>query len=182
MRIAVYGGSFNPPHVSHGLVAAWALWTEQCDEVWLVPTFGHAFGKELAPFTERLGQCEALARVIGPQARVEAIEAELPTPSYTIDTLNTLAARWPAHSFRLLVGADTLLEKAAWHDWAGIERDFAPIIAGRQGYPGIDGVPDFPGVSSTDIRERLRDGRSVEGLIPDAVLRVLDVQGRRSPS
>ena len=51
MRIAVYGGSFNPPHIAHTMVASWLLWTEMVDEVWLVPVYRHAFeqshGKKL---------------------------------------------------------------------------------------------------------------------------------------
>ncbi len=80
MVVAIYGGSFNPPHVGHALVAAWLLWTRQADAVWLLPVFRHAFekrhNKALVPWADRLAWCEAFAQDVDPRVRVEAIEAE----------------------------------------------------------------------------------------------------------
>lgn len=74
MRVAIYGGSFNPPHIGHGMVAAWLRWTDFTDQVWLMPTFSHAFSKSLADFTERLAWCAALAEDVGPWVQVTDIE------------------------------------------------------------------------------------------------------------
>ena len=63
MRVAVYGGSFDPPHVAHGMVASWLLWTGVVDEVWLVPSFEHPFAKDMGPWTARVAMCQALAEV-----------------------------------------------------------------------------------------------------------------------
>src|SRR5687767_5598917 len=114
MRIAVYGGSFNPPHVGHAMVAGWLAWTGTADEVWLLPSFVHPFDKELAPFPRRVAMCEALARSVGRWVRVETIESTLPTPSYTIDVLDALAARHRGHELRLVVGADVLTAVGQW--------------------------------------------------------------------
>ena len=62
--IALLGGSFNPPHVAHLMVAWWALSTQPVDEVWLLPAFAHPFGKELAPFEDRVRMCELAARAL----------------------------------------------------------------------------------------------------------------------
>ena len=149
MRIAVYGGSFNPPHVGHAMVAAWLRWTGRADAVWLVPVYRHAFeswhGKSLAPFEERVRWCEALAADVGEGISVCTIEADLPTPSYTVDTLRSLAALHPEHHFRLVVGADALPQLPQWRDWAGIERDFDPVVVGRQGYDDVADSIAFPG-------------------------------------
>ena len=59
MDVAVYGGSFNPPHIGHAMVAAWLLWTRRVEEVWLVPAFAHAFDKALRPFAARVEMVEA---------------------------------------------------------------------------------------------------------------------------
>ena len=173
MRIAVYGGSFNPPHVGHGLVAAWLQWIDGVDQVWLVPTFAHAFDKELAPFSARLSLCQALAGTVGPWVHVCSIEEELARPSYTIDTLCTLQSRYPEHEFRLVVGADVLEQTDAWKQWGRIQGEFNPIVVGRQGWPTPAGALDFPGVSSTVVRDRVRNGESVEHLVPVAVRRLL---------
>ncbi len=57
--VAIYGGSFDPPHFGHAMVIAWLLWSGTASEVWLVPTFQHAFDKPLAPFELRAGLCAA---------------------------------------------------------------------------------------------------------------------------
>lgn len=169
MRIAIYGGSFNPPHVGHAMVAAWLGWTGQAEEVWLLPAAGHPFGKRLLPFSLRAELCEALAATVGAHVRVCRIEDELPRPSYTIDTLHALGARHPEHVFRLVVGADILPDTPRWKAWDQIERDFAPLVVGRGGYPPIPGMPTFPEVSSTDIRARHDTGEDVSALLPKGV-------------
>ena len=91
MDIAVYGGSFDPPHVGHGLVAAWVLWTGRAQAVWLVPSFDHPFGKERAwSYDDRVAMCQALAASVGPGVSVSRVEQTLPTPSYTVDVLQAL--------------------------------------------------------------------------------------------
>jgi nicotinate-nucleotide adenylyltransferase len=165
MRIAVFGGSFSPPHIGHGLVAGWLRWTGKVDEVWLLPTFDHAFGKRCAPWSERLRWCHIAAAEVGPWVRVCEVESQLPTPSYTIDTLVHLERLHPDCSFRLVVGADILQETQDWKSWAEIAQRFSPIVVGRQGYPSAEGNIDFPGVSSTEIRRRLMAGKSVTHLL-----------------
>ena len=184
MRVAVYGGSFNPPHVAHAMVASWLLWTGQAEEVWLVPVYRHAFealqSKRLADFALRHRWCEAMAEDIGPCVRVSRIEAELPVPSFTRETLDALSLRHPEHSFRLVVGADVLDEVHLWRDWAGIVARYAPITVGRAGHPrppGYEGV-DFPEVSSTELRARHAEGRPLDHLL---TARVAALLGDTSP-
>lgn len=173
VRIGIYGGSFNPPHVGHGMVAAWLRWVDLVDEVWMVPTYDHAFGKNLAPFELRCRMCAALGELVGPWVRVETIEQDLPAPSYTIDTLRALKARRPTDTFRLVVGSDVLLETHRWKDWSGISDDFAPIVVGRTDYAAIEGRPSFPRVSSTEVRDRIAAGQPVDHLVPPSLLALL---------
>ena len=170
MRVAFFGGSFNPPHVGHAMVAEWLLWTRRADQVLLVPAFAHAFGKDLAPFAARLDWCRALAELLGPRVVATDVEAGLPLPSFTVDTLDHLARLHPDWTLRLVVGADNLLVAAKWKDWARIEAAYAPIVVGRPGYPDVPDAPVFPDVSSTEIRKRLREGSRVDHLVPAAVL------------
>ena len=182
MRIAVYGGSFNPPHVAHGMVASWLLWTGLADEVWLVPVYKHAFegwhNKALAPFDRRISWCKALAADVDPRVRVCEIERHLDTPSYTIETLRALAAQHPDHRFRLVVGADALPTLPKWRAWPEIEEEFAPIVVGRAGYPDVPDAISFPALSSTEIRERLESGRPVNHLVTAGVARLLAQENR----
>lgn len=170
MRIAVYGGSFNPPHVGHAMVAGWLRWADRADEVWLIPAFAHPFDKALRPFEARAAACRALAQAVGPWVRVSEIEASLPTPSYTIDTMDTIAAAHPMHSFRLVVGADVLPTVSAWKRWDAIVDRYAPIVVGRVGWPDIQDAPTFPGISSTEVRHRVAGGLPVDHLVPSRVL------------
>ena len=96
----------------------------------------------------------------------------------TLHTLEALAAKHGDHRFRLIVGSDVLDEVAQWHRWDAIVESFAPIIVGRSGYRSVEGHPSFPEVSSTDVRDRLREGLSVRGLV---TARVADVVGSWPP-
>ncbi len=173
-RVAIYGGSFNPPHVGHGMVAAWLGWTERVDEVWLVPTASHPFGKALLPFAQRVEMCEALAACVGSHVRVCTIEAELPFPSYTIDTLEALAERHPEHRFVPVIGADLLPDTPRWRRWEELQARFPPLVVGRAGYPPVPDAPVFPAISSTQIRALHAEGASIEALVPRRVRELLE--------
>jgi nicotinate-nucleotide adenylyltransferase len=175
VRVAVFGGSFNPPHVGHAMVTQWLLSTNMVDEVWLLPTVSHALGKSLPPFAERVTWCQALAASMDTRVQVNEIEMTLSRPSFSINTLRALQERHPDATFRLVVGSDILDETDLWHEWDAIVAEFSPIIVGRAGYP-VDGtVLYFPEVSSSDIRARVADGRSVTDLVPHAVLDAIGV-------
>lgn len=178
MRVAVYGGSFNPPHVAHAMVASWLLWTRRADRVWLVPVFRHAFeglhDKSLAPFELRLSWCRALAAEVVPaeDPRVEVldIESHLPAPSYTIDTLRALSVASPGVDLFPVVGADVLSQLPRWREWPTLQERFPPLVVGRAGYPSPADSLSFPDVSSSAIRQRLLAGAPVDHLVPASVL------------
>jgi nicotinate-nucleotide adenylyltransferase len=159
------------------MVAAWLLWTAQVDAVWMVPVYRHAFegtqDKTLAPFADRMAWARAMASDVDSRIEVLDVESRLPVPSYTIDTLNHLAAEHADHSFRLVVGADVLDQVDGWRDWPGIQDRFPPIVVGRAGSRSLPDVPVFPGMSSTEIRDRLRRGQSVVGLVTASVAALL---------
>ena len=167
MKIAVYGGSFQPPHVGHAMVASWLRWTDRADEVWIVPTFRHAFGKQLVPYDRRYLWCQLLAEELGPGVRVSDVEARLDGPSTTYRTLCTLRASHPEHTFSFVCGADQLDGLPRWSEAERLQREFEIIVVGRMGYEG--GQPKFPGVSSTAIRQALAQGASVEHLLLSSV-------------
>jgi nicotinate-nucleotide adenylyltransferase len=169
-EIALLGGSFNPPHVAHVMAAWWVLATQPVREAWLLPAFRHPFGKQLAPFDDRVEMCRlAAARVRG--LHVCTAEAELahdPLCGKTVRTLEHLAEKHPDRRFALVVGADILPETPGWYRWDRVQALARVIVVGREGFEG-GGEPRLPAVSSTLVRERLGQGLPVDGLVPGAV-------------
>ena len=182
VEFGVFGGSFDPPHAAHVLLASLALAVHGLERVLVVPTHAHAVGKQLTALDDRMRMCElAFAALRG--VEILDIERELPAPNYTLNTLRALAERYPGAQLRLLIGADILPEAHAWHDFASIERLAPPIVVERQGYASIDpDQPALPGISSSEIRRRFHAGESTHGWLSPAVQRYIDTHGLyRSP-
>lgn len=178
--VALFGGSFNPPHIAHQMVCLYLLETAGVDEVWLVPTFRHPFAKQLAPFEDRFNMCELAAAVLGGRVKVSRIEetlaAENPEVSRTVNTIKALAERHPGSQFRLVVGADILQETDKWYRWDEIERIASPIVVGRPGYPYED-TPALAEVSSTEVRRRLASGENALPLVSRSVIDYIAERG-----
>jgi nicotinate-nucleotide adenylyltransferase len=183
-RVALLGGSFNPPHVGHLMAAYWTLATQDVREVWLVPSWRHPFGKDLAPFDDRVRMCELAAREIRGVAVCTA-ERELagdPLVGKTARTLEHLVARHPDTGFALVVGADILPDTPKWYRWDRVEALARVIVVGREGFPPVPGAPALPAVSSTEIRARVARGEDVSGLVPRRVREYVEERGLyRSP-
>ena len=169
MRVALFGGSFNPPHVAHQLVALYALETRALDELWFVPCFRHPFEKSLESFADRLRMCQLAAAALGPRVRVSDVEGELGGDSLTLRTVRELSARHPATEFSLLIGSDLEAETASWYGAEELRRLVSFIVVGRSGH-SASGACAMPAVSSTEVRARLREGRAADELVPRAVL------------
>ncbi len=180
-RVALYGGSFDPPHVGHVLAIAYVLAAEPVDQVLLMPCYQHAFAKELAPFQDRLELCRAVAALFAPgRVQVSDLEARLGGVSRTIDTVDALVSEDPEREIDLVLGTDLFAERAAWKSFDELERRCRFIVLARPGDPVPEGVapsPPFPDVSSTDVRRRLRQGEPVAGLVPITVERLLRERG-----
>lgn len=177
-RVALFGGSFNPPHVAHQMVALWALETQEIDELWFVPVYRHAFGKDLAPFEDRIEMCRLATKRFGEQVKV--IDAEKDNASgRTYDLVNQLRTN-SSHSFRLLVGTDILKEKDKWHRWDDLIAMAPPIIIGRSGHlsPGYETGFQAPDISSTQVRGLLERGErdQLASLLPASVLGYIDAR------
>jgi len=178
-RVGLLGGSFNPPHVVHLMIAQWVLSTQPVDEVWLLPSFVHPFGKALAPFADRVRMCELAARPLR-GAFVCRAEAELegdPLVGKTARTLEYLVEKHPAYRFWLIVGADVLPETGKWYRFDRVKELAGIIAVGREGRPPVEGAPCFPAVSSSEVRERIARGREVGGLVPRRVLEYIRERG-----
>jgi nicotinate-nucleotide adenylyltransferase len=172
--VAVYGGSFNPPHVVHALVASYVLCSQRVDKLLIVPAAQHPFAKDLAPHADRVAMCELAMRHLR-GVEVSAIEAELPGPSLTLNTLQALQARMPSARLRFVLGTDILPETPKWHAFDRVRELAPPIVVRRAGYPDADAVgPLMPELSSSLIRELLGKGLSTEGYLDPEVAAYID--------
>ena len=96
MRIALFGGSFNPPHKSHVAVVKHLIESKNFDEVWIIPCLAHAFGKKLAPYSDRVTMCRLAFEAIDPQVRVQKTDEEIQnTQGWSILTLRHLHQKHP---------------------------------------------------------------------------------------
>jgi nicotinate-nucleotide adenylyltransferase len=171
--LAVFGGSFNPPHVAHQMACLWVLETQPIDGLLIVPTFRHPFDKPLAPFADRVEMCRRMAAALA-RVEVSTIEEDLGGEGFTLHMLQALAARRREAQLRLVVGADILRETPKWYRWAEIEALAPPIVVGRSGFGGGIELPD---VSSTEIRARCARGLAIDGLVPRSVLEYIQRKG-----
>lgn len=161
--IAVFGGSFDPPHVAHTLVAAWAKATGNVDRVLVVPAFAHPFGKKSVDFDHRVAMCK-LAMEGFPFAEVSDIEKDV-GDGRTLYTLQALQKKYEHARFRLLVGSDILAGASRWHKWDEIAQIAPPLVVGRSGHehPEAPEALNLPELSSTELRRRLAEGQVTEG-------------------
>ncbi|MBM4395645.1 MAG: nicotinate (nicotinamide) nucleotide adenylyltransferase [Deltaproteobacteria bacterium] len=178
-QVAVFGGSFDPPHCAHVMVVSYVLACTECDEVWVVPVAEHAFDKQSARFEARLAMCRAAFAPLGERVRVLDVEARLPWPSYTVQTLRELRAARPDVDLVLVMGSDIPAEAARWKAFDEVARLARILVVGREGAPAAEVVagPRFPEVSSTAIREALAGGRDVSALVPRGALEVIRKEG-----
>jgi nicotinate-nucleotide adenylyltransferase len=187
MRVALFGGSFNPPHVAHQLVALYVLETQPVDELWLIPCFQHPFEKSLQPFADRLEMCRRAADGLGGRVRVSEVEGELGGESRTLRTVQALQAAHPGHQFALVIGSDLQPETASWYGAEELRRLVPFVVVGRGGHaPGkakqaatqaTVTTVTMPEISSSDVRRRLGEGLPVDQLVPRRVLDYIQERG-----
>ncbi len=191
-RIGILGGTFDPPHAGH--VAAARAVTEQLGLARLLLVVANdpwqkSARREISAAADRFALTEALARDI-PGAEASRIEIDRGGPSYSVDTAEEVLARTTEDGrsveLFLVVGADLVPELASWHRVADLQRlvtlavvsrptGASPVVAPGWRVERVDG-PQVA-VSSSDVRDLLAAGRSVEGVVPEAVIRCIRRRG-----
>lgn len=182
MRIGIFGGSYNPIHTGHAIIAQHIIGSGLVDQLWMMvsPVNPLKAGnvRQVAD-TDRLRMVEMVTRHIE-GVETSAFEFTMPRPSYTIDTLNALQAKFPDDEFYLVTGADNWQIFDKWRNSEEILAKYHLLIYPRLGYEVI--IPDelkervtlldapIIELSSTRIRERLANGQSVRYYVPDEVL------------
>ncbi len=182
MRIGIFGGSFDPIHIGHAIIAQHIISSCAVDRLWFMvsPVNPLKVGKmRQVADTDRLRMVEMVSH---PMDGVEtsAFEFTMPRPSYTIDTLNALQAKFPDDDFYLVIGGDNWEVFSKWRNSDEILAKYHLLVYPRLGYKV--NIPDelkervilvdapIIELSSTEIRERLAKGQSVRYYVPDEVL------------
>lgn len=195
MRLGVFGGAFDPPHVAHVALVQAAIAQLQLDQLRVLPT-GQAWHKarSLSDASHRLAMTQ-LAFGGVPQVVVDEREMQRQGPSYTVDTLRELKAEFPQAQLYLLIGDDQRRSLPSWHQVDEIARLAIICVAGRDaavqawsdsntGTPPAALAPSFDARihslkmplmphSATDIRALVTTDQSIEGLVPPAVERYI---------
>ncbi|MCX6138969.1 MAG: nicotinate-nucleotide adenylyltransferase [Ignavibacteriales bacterium] len=183
-RTGIFGGTFNPPHFGHLIVADHAAHELALDRIIFVPSFispHKRAGEEHA--AEHRMEMVRLAVTGHRSFEVSDLELKRPGASYTIDTLLELHSLYPDDLFFLLLGADNVAEFHTWKSHEKIPALATVVAMNRPGYRAPEELPAISGmltvevpniqISSSDIRRRLIEGRDIRYFIPDAILKYI---------
>jgi nicotinate-nucleotide adenylyltransferase len=174
MHIALFGGSFDPPHLGHVLAAAYAYVVGSVDEIWVMPTANHPWGKPLSPWEQRWALCQAAFSRL-PFVRLR--DDELSNgEGYTIDLVLLLRDRHPDWRWSLVGGTDTRDDLPSWHRGAELVKLVDVISVPRRGYDD-EHPAALPEISSTLVRERASHDKPIDDLVPPAVAALIRANG-----
>lgn len=185
VKVAVYSGSFNPLHIGHLAIMRHLTLEEEFDIVYLVVSPKNPIKDSIDESTaeKRLQAArEAVARHPELKVRVEDIEMNMPSPQYSIRTLEALRQREPENEFSLVIGADNLACLREWRDYGRILSEFGVIVFPREGFDAGKAKEDLEAegnghyritlvdaplvtVSSTFIRRSISEGRDISSLL-----------------
>ena len=184
MNIAILGGSFDPPHLGHALIAQQVKELLLVDQVWLMPCYKHTFQKELSPAAYRLEMTKFLG-----EKNIIVSDFEIATKSLgiTIETLRQLSKKRTGDHLSWVIGSDQLIDFHKWEEWETLIRQSPFIIFPREvvlrslselvkKHLKLDSIPQnvtlmqsedliLTNISSTIVRKRVRDGLPVDLLV-----------------
>lgn len=178
MNIGLYFGSFNPIHNGHLIIAKHILNNTPIKQVWLIVSPHNPLKKSSQLLNEYHRLHLAKLAVEGENdIKVSNIEFGLPKPSYTIDTLTHLAEKFPAHKFSVIMGSDSFCNIEKWKNYKTLLANYELLIYKRPGFditethgakPVLLDAPLIE-ISSTHIRELIKNKKSFRYLVPDIV-------------
>ena len=195
MRLGIFGGTFDPPHIAHLILAAEALSQLKIDRIlWvLTPEPPHKLGQKITPLDIRL---QLLKSALGddPAFELSSVDIDRSPPHYAVDTMHLLAEQYPGAELVYLMGGDSLHDLPNWHEPQQFIRSckFLGVMHRPGGLARLDEVETkLPGistkvrwivlpllqVSSTDIRQRIAEGRPYRYFLPASVYELIKSNG-----
>jgi len=185
MNITLFGGSFNPPHLGHEIVLKQIFELKLIpglEQIWLLPEYRHSFAKNiyLAPVKDRLAMTKFLENH---KIKTQTCCIDNKMSGNTIEHITYLKKTYPEHHFSFLIGSDNLKNFHRWPQWQNLLKLMTFYVYPRHGcpfkpiYPGMKPLTDprqiVTNISSTMIRERVKQRLSVEHLLAPEVWRYI---------
>lgn len=170
-KVGFFGGSFNPPHVAHIMVVSYALSCHDLEKVIIVPCYNHPFQKNMVSFEHRFEMAKIAFEIFSDRIIISDIEKRIGGISYTINTISAIMKEMGNPKIYLIAGSDIIKEKDKWKDLEKLSQlvDFIYLPRGR--YPeNLNKIIKFPAISSSMIRQRIKKGISLDGIVPYKVL------------
>ena len=177
-KVGIFGGSFNPIHTGHIALAKSLCQQAGLDEVWLMVSPMNPFKKEATDLLTDKLRLEMAEQAIANEPKLKACDYEfhMPKPSYTWHTLQALSQDFPHVGFTLLIGGDNWASFDKWFLHEDIQSHYPIVVYPRKGcdigkVPSGVTIVETPllNISSTEIRQRIKEGKSIHGMVPDCI-------------
>lgn len=186
MHVGLFFGSFNPVHTGHLIIAAHILNFSQLNEVWFVVSPQNPFknSSQLLNEQHRLNLVKTAIET-EPRIRASNVEFKLPRPSYTIDTLQYLFEQYPKKKFSIILGSDGFQNFTQWKNYELILQMVSFYIYPRPGFEVkplkganiIELKAALLNISSTHIRNLIKERKNIRYLVPDSVKEEIENNG-----
>lgn len=193
MRLGLYGGTFDPIHLGHLILAEQCREAIRLDEVRLIVAGSPPHKPEGRTAVGHRLEMVRIAIAGHPAFNVSDIEANRPGPHYSVETLDAIRRDHPDDELFFLIGADSLADLPTWREPDRIARLATIVVVNRPGIAEVDPsrLPDFGpgayplawvsippiGIASSDLRRRLVEGRSIRYMVPRGVEAYIEAQG-----
>lgn len=177
-KVGIFGGSFNPIHTGHIALAKSLCQQAGLDEVWLMVSPMNPFKKEATDLLTDKLRLEMAEQALADEPKLKACDYEfhMPKPSYTWHTLQALSQDFPNVDFTLLIGGDNWASFDKWFHHEDILNHYPIVVYPRKGcdigkVPSGVTIVETPllNISSTEIRQRIKEGKSIHGMVPDSI-------------
>lgn len=177
-KVGIFGGSFNPIHTGHIALAKSLCQQAGLDEVWLMVSPMNPFKKEATDLLTDKLRLEMAEQAVADEPKLKACDYEfhMPKPSYTWHTLQALSQDFPNVDFTLLIGGDNWVSFDKWFHHEDILSHYPIVVYPRKGcdigkVPSGVTIVETPllNISSTEIRQRIKEGKSIHGMVPDSI-------------
>ncbi len=178
MKIGLYFGSFNPIHIGHLIIANHIAAKTDLQQLWFVVSPQNPL-KPNGSLLNKFHRKYLIDIAIDGEnkLRTSTIEFSLPIPSYTIDTLAYLHEKFPDHTFSIILGSDSLQNITKWKNYEGLIKRYEILVYERPGFSAENNFgkniialkAPLLDISSTKIREMIKNGNSIKFLVPDVV-------------
>jgi nicotinate-nucleotide adenylyltransferase len=177
-KVGIFGGSFNPIHTGHIVLAKSLCEKAELDEVWFMVSPMNPFKKTATDLLDDHLRLEMVEKALEKEPQLKACDYEfrLPKPSYTCHTLQAISQEFTDIEFTLLIGGDNWAAFDKWYHHEDILAHYPIVVYPRQG-SSVGKVPEgvtivetpLLNISSTEIRQRIKEGKSIKGMVPESI-------------